>query len=310
MLDRRTAINPTRISTTDMVRTADRVGAALLKRLAGLALLSATSIGLSLFVLGTFGIVTYNIDVTLQAIERRVEVVAYLRDDVTAAQLEVIQSDVRSYPEVEEVAHLSKFEAMREAMQQLDEFRDVFTDLEMNPLPASIEVRLKPGFRNPEAVEHVAQLIGLYPFVEDVRYGREWVNKIFQLRRLGGAVAAILGIAFAVVAILIIGTTVRMAVLARRDEIAVMRLVGATPAFVRGPFLVAGMAQGLVASIVALAVVEAVRRAALAYAGGSSVALLDLLVARPLSLGLSGLLLAVGLAVSLAGSHLAVRQSI
>jgi len=229
-----------------------REAAATYRRAPGLAMLSATSIGLSLFVLGTFGIVTYNIDVTLQAIERRVEVVAYLRDDVTAAQLEVLQNDVRSYPEVEEVAHISKFEAMREAIQQLDEFRDVFTDLEMNPLPASVEIRLKPDFRNPQAVQHVAQLVDLYPFVEDVRYGREWVNKIFQLRRLGGAVAAILGIAFAVVAILIIGTTVRMAVLARRDEIAVMRLVGATDGFIRRPFLLEGFVTGLVGGFLAL----------------------------------------------------------
>lgn len=215
-------------------------------------MLSATSIGLSLFVLGTFGIVTYNVDVTLRAIERRVEIVAYLRDDITAAQLEVLQNDVRSYPEVEGVVHISKFEAMREAMQQLDEFRDVFTDLEMNPLPASIEIRFKSDFRNPQSVEHVAQLIDLYPFVEDVRYGREWVNKIFQLRRLGGAVAAILGVAFAVVAILIIGTTVRMAVLARRDEIAVMRLVGATDGFIRRPFLLEGFVTGLVGGFLAL----------------------------------------------------------
>jgi len=211
-------------------------------------------------VLGTFGIVAYNVDVTLQAIERRVEVVAYLRDDITAAQLEVLQSDVHSYPEVEDVVHVSKFEAMRNAMQQLSEFRDVFTDLEMNPLPASIEVQLKPDFRNPQAVEHVAQLIDLYPFVEDVRYGREWVNKIYQLRRLGGAIATILGVAFAVVAILIIGTTVRMAVLARREEIAVMRLVGATDGFIRRPFLLEGFVTGLAGGCLALLLTYAAYR--------------------------------------------------
>ncbi len=225
-----------------------------------LALLSASSIGLSLFVLGTFGIVAYNVDVTLRAIERRVEVVAYLRDDITAAQLEVLQSDVRSFPEVEGVVHVSKFEAMRNAMQQLEEFRDVFTDLETNPLPASVEIRLRPDFRNPESVEHVAQLIDLYPFVEDVRYGREWVNKIYQLRRLGGAVAVILGIAFAVVAILVIGTTVRMAVLARREEIAVMRLVGATDGFIRRPFLLEGLVTGLAGGLLALLLTYAAYR--------------------------------------------------
>ncbi len=229
-----------------------REAIAALRRAPGLAILSATSIGLSLFVLGIFGVAAYNLDVTLQAVERRVEVVAYLRDDISAAQLEVLQNDVSSFPEVESLTHVSKFEAMRNAIQQLEEFRDVFTDLEMNPLPASVEVRLRPAYRDPTSVARVAELIALYPFVEDVRYGREWVDKIYQLRRLGGAVAVILGVAFAVVAILIIGTTVRMAVLARREEIAIMRLVGATDGFIRRPFLLEGFITGLGGGLLAL----------------------------------------------------------
>ncbi|UCC73299.1 MAG: ABC transporter permease [Gemmatimonadota bacterium] len=225
---------------------------AAFRRAPGLAVLSAMSIGLSLFVLGTFGLVTYNVEVTLRSIERRVEVVAYLRDDVSAAQLEVLQNDVGSFPEVENIDHVSKFDAIRDAMQDLEEFREVFTDLEVNPLPASIEVQLKSEYRDPESVERVAELIALYPFVEDVRYGREWVEKIYQLRRLGGAVAAILGIAFAVVAILIIGTTVRMAVLARREEIIIMKLVGATDGFIRRPFLLEGFITGLAGGLLAL----------------------------------------------------------
>jgi cell division transport system permease protein len=238
-----------------------REAVAAFRRAPGLAALSATSIGLSLFVLGTFGLVAYNVEVTLRAIERRVEIVAYLRDDVSAAQLEVAQNDIGSFPEVASVAHVSKFEAMRNAMQQLDEFREVFTDLEINPLPASLEIQLKPQFRDPISVQRVAELIGLYPFVEDVRYGREWLEKIYQLRRLGGAVAAILGIAFAVVAILIIGTTVRMAVLARREEIAVMRLVGATDGFIRRPFLLEGLITGLGGGFLALALTYGAYRA-------------------------------------------------
>jgi cell division transport system permease protein len=229
-----------------------REAIAAFRRAPGLAVLSAMSIGLSLFVLGMFGLVTYNVEVTLRSIERRVEVVAYLRDNVSAEQLEVLQNDVGSFPEVENVIHVSKFEAMRNAMQQLEEFREVFTDLEVNPLPASLEVQLRPDYRDPESVQRVADLIALYPFVEDVQYGREWVEKIYQLRRLGGAVAAILGIAFAVVAILIIGTTVRMAVLARREEIVIMQLVGATDGFVRRPFLLEGFITGLAGGALAL----------------------------------------------------------
>jgi cell division transport system permease protein len=225
---------------------------AAVRRAPILAILSATSIGLSLFVLGAFGIVAYNVDIALRAIEERVEVVAYLRDDISSTQLEVLQNDVRSFPEVESVKHVSKFEAMRAAMQQLEEFRDVFSDLEINPLPASLEVKLKPESRDPASVERVAELISLYPFVEDVQFGREWVDKIYQMRRLAGYVAAVLGVAFAVVAILIIGTIVRMAVLARSEEIVIMRLVGATDGFIRRPFLLEGLLTGLAGGLLAL----------------------------------------------------------
>ena len=228
-----------------------------LRRAPGLAALSAASIGLSLFVMGMFALVTHNVDLNLRDIEGRVEVVAYLRDDISAQQLQVLQNDIRAFPEVSDVAHVSKFEAMRNAMQELREFREVFSDLQMNPLPASVEVSLKPEHRDPRSVSQVAELIALYPFVEDVQYGREWVDKIYQLRRLGGAVAAVLGIAFAIVAILIIGTTVRMAVLARRDEIAIMRLVGATDGFIRRPFLLEGLITGLAGGGLALALTYA-----------------------------------------------------
>jgi cell division transport system permease protein len=229
-----------------------REAIAAFRRAPGLAVLSAMSIGLSLFVLGTFGLVTYNVEVALQAIEGRVEVVAYLRENVTAEQLEVLQNDVGSFPEVGNVSHVSKFEAMRNAMRDMEEFREVFTDLEVNPLPASLEVQLRPDFRDPASVQRVAELIALYPFVERVQYGHEWVETIYQLRRLGGAVAAILGTAFAVVAILIIGTTVRMAVLARREEIVIMQLVGATDGFIRRPFLLEGFITGLAGGVFAL----------------------------------------------------------
>ncbi|MGD2155171.1 MAG: permease-like cell division protein FtsX, partial [Gemmatimonadales bacterium] len=159
---------------------------------------------------------------------------------------------VGSFPEVGNVSHVSKFEAMRNAMRDMEEFREVFTDLEVNPLPASLEVQLRPDFRDPASVQRVAELIALYPFVERVQYGHEWVETIYQLRRLGGAVAAILGTAFAVVAILIIGTTVRMAVLARREEIVIMQLVGATDGFIRRPFLLEGFITGLAGGVFAL----------------------------------------------------------
>ncbi len=110
-------------------------------------------------------------------------------------------------------------------------------------LPASIDVRLKPGYRDPRDRGGVAERIKTYSFVDDVRFGEEWVQKLYRIRNIAGAAGLALGLTFAGVAVIIIGSTIRMAVLARAREISIMRLVGATDGFVRLPFLIEGFAQ-------------------------------------------------------------------
>ncbi|HEV2149851.1 MAG TPA: permease-like cell division protein FtsX [Longimicrobiaceae bacterium] len=217
-----------------------------------LTLLSVVAVAFSLFVVALFGLTAHNIRRAIERIEERVEVVTYLRDDATDEQVRLLQQDVLLLPEVEEVRYVSKTEALATAMREMEEFRDVFTDLETNPLPASLELRLKPGSRNPESVERVAMGLAAYPFVEDVRFGRDWLDKIVSLRRIAGGAAGIIGGAFALVAAIIIATAVRIAVFARREEISVMRLVGATDGFVRRPFLLEGLVSGILGGLLAV----------------------------------------------------------
>lgn len=210
-----------------------------------LVMLSAMAIGLSLFVAGLFGLTAHNLQRALVRIEERVEVVAYLRDDVTQGQVEAAQSTLRALPEVAAANYVSKDDALAAAMQDLPDFREVFNDLDSNPLPASLEVRLRSGFRSSAEVEAVAQQLRAYPFVDDVRFGREWVDKIVSLRRIITGGVSIIGGAFAAVAAIVIATAVRIAVSARREEISIMRLVGATSGFIQRPFLLEGLITGL-----------------------------------------------------------------
>ncbi|MDQ3242494.1 MAG: FtsX-like permease family protein, partial [Gemmatimonadota bacterium] len=91
-----------------------------------------------------------------------------------------------------------------------------------------------------------------YQFVDDVRYGEEWVAKLYQLRTIAAGTGLGLGVAFAFVAIIIIGTTIRVSVMARAREISIMRLVGATDGFVRAPFLIDGFVKGILGGLLAL----------------------------------------------------------
>lgn len=229
-----------------------REALAAFRRAPLLTSLSGAMIALSLFVVGLFAIVAHNIRLVLQQVEERVEVVAYLRDDTTPDVVELITTEISSFPEVAAVDYVSKDQALANARMELDEFRTVFGELDVNPLPASLEVHMRAGARDGSVVRGVAERIRAYEAVEETRYGQEWVDKIFLLRRVAGVATAVLGGAFAIVSILIIGSAVRMAIFARRDEIKIMQLVGATDAFVRRPFVLEGMMTGLIGAAIAL----------------------------------------------------------
>jgi len=214
--------------------------------------LSAAMIALSLFVVGLFGLVAHNVREVIQRVESRVQVVAYLRDDANSAEVNEAQRQIGTYEEVAGVRYVSREEALAIAKQELDELSGIFGNLESNPLPASIEVSLKSGQTGADAVRGVADRLRNFRFVEDVRYGDDWIEKIFVLRRVAAMASLTLGAGFAAVAALIIGAAIRMAVFARRDEITIMRLVGATDAFVRRPFIIEGLITGLIGAVLAV----------------------------------------------------------
>ncbi|MGH7458946.1 MAG: cell division protein FtsX [Longimicrobiaceae bacterium] len=224
---------------------------AAFRRAPFLTFLSVVLIGFSLYVVGLFGLTAYNIHLAIERIAERVEVVAYLRDDTGERQRDLAAGEMRRMPEVLELRYVSKLEALATARREMEEFRELFTGLESNPLPASFEVRLRPGSRTPEAAARVARYLEAYPFVEEVSFGRDWLDKIVFLRGIAGGAALVIGVAFAAVAAIIIATAVRIAVFARREEISIMRLVGATNGFIRHPFLLEGAVTGVLGGALA-----------------------------------------------------------
>src|SRR6266513_28786 len=188
------------------------------KRAPLLSALSVTTIAFSLFVLGLFGLVVINLQDALHRVEERVEVVAYLLPGAPIEATAQALKDIEAFPEVQSANYVSEDDALARARAELVELRDVMQELERNPLPASIEVKLKPGFRDTDHVSGVADRLRGFGFVDDVRFGRDWVEKLDRLRGL-----------------------------------AIMRLVGATDWFIRRPFLLQGTIKGLLGGGVAIA---------------------------------------------------------
>lgn len=217
-----------------------------------LSALSVTTIAFSLFTVGLFGLVAVNLRQALKGLEERVEIVAFTLRGTPSETIAIASQDIAAFPEVQDVNYVSEEEALERARAELVEFRDAYRDLQVNPLPASIEVRLKEGYRDAATVERVAQRLRGFGFVDDVRYGRDWVQKLDYLRNITGVVGLVIGMAFAAVAVVIIGVAIRLTILQRAREISIMRLVGATNWFIRGPFLLEGALKGLLGGLLSL----------------------------------------------------------
>ncbi len=215
-----------------------------------MAMLGVTTIAFSLFAFGLFGLVAINIKSALLEIEDRVEIRAFLIDGAKDAQVEELMQGINKIPQVADVGYVSPDSALQRARVELEEFRDV---MDAAMLPGSVELRLKEGARDPETVQMISRRLQTYPVVEEVRYGREWVEKLYRIRNIAGITGTVLGSVFALVAIIIIGSTIRMAILARAEEIEIMRLVGATNHFVRLPYLIDGTLKGLAGGAIAAA---------------------------------------------------------
>ena len=276
----------------------------------GVNLLAVVTLASTLFLAGLVLLVLANLELQLQLQRDNILVQVFLVDDVGPVSRAAIEREIGGMAGVAGVDYVDKAEAVRRYSDWAGQLVDLIEELETNPLPASLEVSLEPGPEaeaNGEAI--VAALTGR-PAVEEVRFDRDWLRKLeslLGLARIGGSGLAM--IVFAAV-IIVMASVLRLAVYARRDEISIMLLVGATPSFVRGPFLVAGLGQGLLASVLAVLLVEGARRGALAYAGAESIALVDLILERGLPLEWAGLMMLVGLAVSLASAFFAVRTTI
>lgn len=223
-----------------------------------LSTLSITTIAFSLFAFGLFGLVALNIRAALQHVEEREEIRAFVADSTPVETLTAMSTEVEHFKEVQSVDVVSQTEALDRARKEMPEFKDVF---EADVLPASLDIHLKQGFRDPATVQKVADRIrNSFPAVDDVRYGEDWITQLYKLRNIAGVAGVALGLAFAAVAIIIIGATIRMAVLARSREISIMRLVGATDGFIRRPFLVEGFIKGAAGGGLALLLTWAAMR--------------------------------------------------
>ena len=227
----------------------DEAGASLFRGFRTAVVATAT-IAVAFAVLGAFLILTANMQRVFAEWQNAAEFSVYLGDTASAAERAAVEKALRDSGVVAAVESVSKEEALRRFKQNFSALADA-TGLDANPLPASVEVRLRSN-ADPAAVDALAASAAKLPGVADVRYDRQWIQRLMHavdVVRAGGiALAALLVFAAA----LTVASVVRLALVARRDELHIMQLVGAPMAYIRGPFVAEGMIQGGIGAVVAL----------------------------------------------------------
>jgi cell division transport system permease protein len=213
-------------------------------------------IALSLTALGGFWLLSVNLGRAIDQWGDRVRVIVFLKDEPPSAKIDDLLQKIQAVGGIQRVRFVSKADALRALKRTLGSQADVADQLPRNPLPASVEVTPDAAMATPEGTRAlVARLVAL-PEVEEVQSGSQWVDGLAQFRRLFQGVGLVVGAVLAGAAILTVTTATTLVLHLRRDEMEIMRLVGATERVIRWPRLLQGMAQGLVASIVALATLE------------------------------------------------------
>jgi len=271
--------------------------------------LSTSTIGLALFVLGGFLLVTANLQRLGDEWSRSAEMSVYLTDDATASQRTAIESLLTAGPIVAGAEFVSKAQALERFKQTFADMASTVGALDSNPLPASYEVRLQPQSGMSTGVDDLAQRLRTTAGVADVRYDRQWLERLTStigiVRIVGLALAGVLSVAAA----LTVATVVRLALHARRDEIEIMQLVGAPQAYIRGPFVVEGVLQGGIGAVVALVLLSVTY---LLLRGRYLLPLAEAInfsSVRFLSVGLCFLLLAGGMLVGCLGGFVASHRT-
>jgi len=214
-------------------------------------------IALSLAALGGFWLLSLNLGRAIGQWRDRVRVVVYLREEPPAAKVDDLLGRIEALGGIQRVRYVSKNEALQLLKRSLGGQADVADQLPRNPLPASVEVTPDSDRATPEGTRELVRRLTALPEVEDVQGGAQWVEGLAHFQRLFQLVGLGVGAVLALAAILTVTTATTLVLHLRRDEMEIMRLVGAAESVIRLPRLLQGMAQGMVAGTLALAVLEA-----------------------------------------------------
>jgi cell division transport system permease protein len=269
--------------------------------------LSVGTIAVSLFVLGAFLTIASNLNEVVARWSRKVQVTFYLTDGLETPVRESLVGRLKDDPAVESVEVISRDQALARFRSLFRDLQTLPDDLGENPFPASVEATLRPGRESPEEVKRLVAAFEKAPGVEEVQYDLLWIQRLATAIRLVRGVGALLGGILVLAGVFTISNVIRLTVYARQDELDIMRLVGATRVYVKGPFVVEGLIQGGLGGLISVGLLWAAFRVLARDALAASDLMGRAVVFLPLDVCV--FIVAGGMAVGVIGSLLSLGRS-
>ncbi len=269
--------------------------------------MSFAAIGITvacLLIMGTFTLVAVNADAQLRDLERENEILAYVDDSYTSDQSRALQKTLEGLTGVEEVTFISKEEATKNFIEQNPE-EELFQDLDPEIFEDRYAIRVTDLRNLSKTVDSVRNVEG----ISDVRAHEETANGFITIRNIATVVCVALILILFVVSVFIISNTIRLTTFDRREEIAIMRMVGATNGFIRWPFVYEGFLMGILGATIAFLLQWGLYAAvAKGVANNDTLQLIQVIPFKDLWQVVAGTFVCTGIVIGVGGSLSAIRK--
>lgn len=209
-----------------------------------LTVVSVATIAVSILIASSFALFFVNAGDVLNMWQKGIRMMVYLKSDTSEAARLDTKFRLQGIAGVREAVFISRQEAMARLKEQMQHHSALLENLKENPLPDAFELTLKPASRNSEELEFLAERISSLPTVAEVEYGRQWIQRFTSVIQLFSLAGYAIGALFFMATVFVVANTIRLVLYSRREEIEIMRLVGATDRFIKIPFYLEGMLQG------------------------------------------------------------------
>jgi cell division transport system permease protein len=263
---------------------------------------SIMTIMISLLILSVFGIFYRNTNTIMQSFRDRIEMEAFIDQTASESSFMSIEKRIVAIPGVKSAVLISKQEAAEIFKREFGE--DINRVLDFNPLPASFKITLEPEYRNPDSARAIHRVLTAIPGIDDIIYRRALLELIEKRSRAFIITSLAVGILLTIGAVFLVSNTIRLAIFSKRKIITTMKLVGATRMFIRMPFIIEGLIQGLVGGTCAAGLMYATYAAASRLIGPE---LYDFITVEPI---MYPIILVTGLALGFLGSAISIRKFI